>query len=106
VVAKQKEYYAAFAEAGLKPDEGSVLGWDPGIILVDALRALPAGADATQLRDYLLHQEKVAGVNGVYDYLKVPQRGLSIDETVVTRWDAAADNWRLVSQPGGTPLAP
>jgi branched-chain amino acid transport system substrate-binding protein len=67
VIAKQKEYYAAFAASGLKPDEGSVLGWDPATILVDALRALPPGANATQLRDYVLHQSKQAGVNGMYD---------------------------------------
>jgi len=105
VAAKQKEYYAAFAEAGVKPDEGSVLGWDPATLVIDALRALPAGADATQLRDYLLRQTKLAGVNGVYDFVKTPQRGLALDDTVVTRWDKAAGGWSLMSEPGGVPLA-
>ncbi len=105
VVAKQKEYYTAFAAAGVKPDEGSVLGWDPATLAIDALRALPDGADATQLRDYLLHQRSLPGVNGVYDFVRTPQRGLSIDDTVVTRWDKASAGWSLVSEPGGVPLA-
>ncbi len=107
VVAKQKEYYAAFAAAGLKPDEGSILGWDPGIILVDALRTLPPGANATQLRDYLLHQTKAGAASTASTITwKVPQRGLSIDDVVITAWDAGAGTWRLMSQPAGTPLAP
>jgi branched-chain amino acid transport system substrate-binding protein len=106
VTAKQKEYYAAFAEAGLKPDEGSVLAWDPATLVVDALRALPPGADATQLRDYLLHRDKLSGVNGVYDFVKTPQRGLSLDDVVITRWDAGAKRWIVMSQPAGAPLAP
>jgi branched-chain amino acid transport system substrate-binding protein len=104
VVAKQKEYYAAFAEAGLKPDEGSVLGWDPGTILIDALRALPPGANATQVRDYVLHQTKQAGVNGMYDFVAVPQRGLALDDVVITAWDAGAGKWHLMSEPAGAPL--
>jgi hypothetical protein len=50
--------------------------------------------------------DKQPGVSGIYDYAKNPQRGLSADEVVVTRWDAAGDKWTLVSQPTGTPLAP
>ncbi len=106
VAAKQKEYYAAFAAAGAKPDEGSVLGWDPANLVIDALRALPDGADATQLRDYLLKQTSLPGVNGVYDFVKTPQRGLSLDNVVITRWDKSPGEWSVVSEPGGVPLAP
>jgi branched-chain amino acid transport system substrate-binding protein len=42
----------------------------------------------------------------MYDYVTVPQRGLSLDDVVVTAWDASAGTWRLMSQPGGAPLAP
>ena len=106
VAAKQKEYYAAFAAAGMKPDEGSILAWDPATILVDTLRAMPADVTAAQLRERLAKLDKQPGVSGIYDYAKNPQRGLSADEVVVTRWDAAGDKWILVSQPTGTPLAP
>ncbi len=104
VAAKQKEYHAAFAAAGMKPDEGTILAWDPATILVDALRALPDGVTAAALRDHVLHLAKQPGVSGVYDYVTTPQRGLSVDDVVVTRWDAAADKWDVVSQPSGIPL--
>jgi len=101
VAARQRELYASYKEAGSKPDEGSLLGWDPAIIVVDALRKLPAGADATQLRDYLLNLKGVAGANGLYDYQASPQRGLSLDVVLVTRWNPAADKWDVMTQPGG-----
>lgn len=104
VVARQKEFYAAFAEVGMKPDEGSILAWDPGMILIDALRKLPENVTAAQVHDYLVHLKGQGGVAGVYDYEKTPQRGLSLDTVIITRWNAAADRWDLVSKPTGIPL--
>ena len=104
VVAKQKAFYAAFRGAGIEPDVASVLGWEPAMIVVEALRALGPEASATQLRDYLLHLKGFAGTSGVYDFERTPQRGLSIANAIVTRWDAAAGRWLPVSAPGGEPL--
>lgn len=104
VVAKQKEFSAAFAQAGIKPDQPILSGWDPAMLLIDALRNLPAGANAAQLRDYLIHLKGYAGVAGLYDFEAVPQRGLSIDSTIVTRWNPADDRWQVVSKPTGVPL--
>jgi branched-chain amino acid transport system substrate-binding protein len=106
VAAKQKEFYAAFAEAGVKPDEGSILAWDPASIIVDALRALPENVTAAGLHDHLEHLEGQAGVAGVYDFVKSPQRGLSLDNVIITRWNPAADRWDQVSKPTGIPLEP
>jgi branched-chain amino acid transport system substrate-binding protein len=104
VVARQKEFMQAFAGAGIKPDEGSILAWDPAMIVIDALRKLPAGADAKQLHDRLVRLKGQAGAAGLYDYEKTPQRGLSLGEVIVTRWDPAAGRWDLVSRPGGEPV--
>jgi branched-chain amino acid transport system substrate-binding protein len=52
----------------------------------------------------VLHQTKQAGVNGMYDFVAVPQRGLALDDVVITEWDAGAGKWRLMSQPAGAPL--
>jgi branched-chain amino acid transport system substrate-binding protein len=104
VVAKQKEYLAAFAAAGMKPDEGSILAWDPATIMVDALRALPETATAAQLRDHVVHLTGQPGAAGLYDYVTSPQRGLTIDDVLITRWDPKADQWTAVSKPTGTPL--
>ena len=104
VRAKQREFYAAVAAAGIKPDEGSMLGWDPGTIIVDALKRLPETVTAPLLRDYLIHLKGQPGVGGLYDYEATPQRGLSIDAIVVTRWDPAAGRWQPVTHPGGKPV--
>jgi branched-chain amino acid transport system substrate-binding protein len=104
VAAKQKEFYAAFAAAGITPDNGSVAGWDPGSIVVSALRKLGPDATAAQLRDYLAHSKGEAGVAGVYDYQNNPQRGLSLDNTIVTRWVPAVNRWEVVAKPTGIPL--
>jgi branched-chain amino acid transport system substrate-binding protein len=104
VMAKQKEFFAAYAAAGIKPDEGSVLGWEPGTLIVDALRALPPGATGPQLLDHLAHLKGAAGVNGFYDFAKSPQRGLSLDNVIVTRWNPAAARWDVVAKPTGIPL--
>jgi len=105
VAQKQKEFFAAYAAEGKKPDEGSILGWDPAIIVVDALRKLPAKATAQQLRDYLLKVKGIAGVNGVYDFEASPQRGLTLKNIVVSVWQPEADTWQVVAAPTGIPLA-
>jgi branched-chain amino acid transport system substrate-binding protein len=56
------------------------------------------------MREYVAGQTDYAGVNGVYDFKAVPQRGLTVKNAVVTRWDAAADAWIVVSGLAGTPL--
>jgi branched-chain amino acid transport system substrate-binding protein len=104
VTQKQKEYYAAYAEDGLKPDEGSVLGWDPANIVVDALRKLPDGVTAAQLHEYLVSLKGQPGVAGVYNFEKTPQRGLSLDNVVVSRWDAKVGRWIVAAEGSGVPV--
>jgi branched-chain amino acid transport system substrate-binding protein len=104
VAARQKDFYAAFKEAAIEPDVASELAWDPANILIDALRKLPEGATAAQVRDHLQQLKGLAGVNGIYDFARVPQRGLDVENAVVTRWDANAKRWVVVSRPTGVPL--
>jgi branched-chain amino acid transport system substrate-binding protein len=104
VAEKQREFYAAFKAAGIEPDVASELAWEPAGILIDALRKLPEGASAAQVRDHLEHLKGFAGVNGIYDFARVPQRGLDVENAVVTRWDANAKRWVVVSKPTGVPL--
>jgi branched-chain amino acid transport system substrate-binding protein len=53
--------------------------------------------------DYLLALKGFAGINGVYDFPAVPNRGLSESNVVVTRWDGGAKTWVVVSDPLGIP---
>jgi branched-chain amino acid transport system substrate-binding protein len=105
VAAKQKDFYDAYRKAGIQPDEGALLSWDPAIIVTDALRRLPDGATAAQLHEELLQVKAQPGVGGVYDFVdKEPQSGLSIADLLISEWDPVAKNWVPRSQLGGTPL--
>ncbi|HUK58872.1 MAG TPA: ABC transporter substrate-binding protein [Stellaceae bacterium] len=104
VAAAQKRYFDAFAKAGVKPDVSSDLAWDPLMNVVAALRHVGPGATAEEVRAFLASQTALPGVDGVYNFVKVPQRGLGESNSVVTVWDAKADKWLPVSKPGGAPL--
>ena len=97
VAQKQKDMFEAYAAAGSKPDEGSVLSWDPAIALVEVLNKLPENATAAQILDYMQHLTGLAGVSGLYDYVKTPQRGLSIANCVISRWNPQSERWDVVA---------
>jgi branched-chain amino acid transport system substrate-binding protein len=97
------QLYAAFAAAAKKPDLPSDIAWDPAMLLVASLRALGPDAGAAQVRDYLAHLKDFAGVNGIYDFTAVPQRGLGGQDSLVTVWSPTDKTWQVVSKPGGEP---
>ena len=101
----QDDFYAAYKAEGAAPDAAANHGWGPAMLVIDALRALPSNATAAQVREYIAHQKSYAGINGVYNFEAVPQRGLSVQNAVVTRWDPAHQAWETVSQATGIPLA-
>ena len=72
--------------------------------LVATLRALGPKATAEQVRDWIANQTDFAGINGLYNFKEVPQRGLTVKNAVVTLWDPAAQNWKVVSEPTGVPV--
>lgn len=102
--AAKDSFYKAFEAAGVKPDGPSTFAWDPALLVVSSLRALPEGSTATQLRDYLSNLQGFGGINGVYDFKKDPQRGLDKSSVVVTRWDTTIGTWKAVSDVGGVLL--
>jgi branched-chain amino acid transport system substrate-binding protein len=104
MAAKSKEFYDAYKAAGAQPDISAQLAWEPAMIVIHALKTLGPTATATQLRDYISHLKDFAGVDGVYNFEKVPQRGLDISDTIVTRWSAEAKTWQPVSKTTGIPL--
>lgn len=104
VEAEQRKFYSVLKAANIKPDNQAAAGWDPANIIVRALRKLGTKATAEQVRAYIARQTDLPGINGVYNFRKVPQRGLTVENAVVTRWDAAAKTWTPVSLPSGAPL--
>ena len=100
----QKEFFDAFEAVKIKPDNGATLAWDPAMIVVDALRHLDPNPSAAQVRDYIARLKGFAGINGLYDFPNSPQRGLGINEVIVTRWSPTDQTWEVVSEPTGIPL--
>ena len=105
VEAQQQKFYASFKAANVKPDNMSALAWDPANLVIAALRKVGTKATAKDIKDYLDGQTTFAGINGIYDFKAVPQRGLTVKNALVTRWDPAADTWTVVSEPTGTLIA-
>ncbi len=99
-------FYGAYERAGKKPDISSELAWDPAMIAVTALRKLGPAATAPAVHDFIAHLDHYAGVDGVFDFVKVPQRGLDVSDAVVARWAPDTANWAVVTKPTGIPLAP
>jgi hypothetical protein len=85
----------------VRPNLASTLAWDPASMIVDAFKKLGTTVNADQLNDYIQHLNGWVGINGNYDYRDGSQRGIGIDGVVIDRWDAAKDDFVVVSKPGG-----
>ena len=104
VVAAQAPMFAAYAAAGATPDIAVAHAWDPAMLAAAALRALGPGATPDGVRAFIAGTRDWGGINGVYDFTRVPQRGLDETGAVVTRWQPDRKTWVIVSKPGGDPL--
>jgi len=100
----QQRSFDTFAAANVKPDLGATLAWDPMLIVIDSLQHLGPNATAQQVRDYIGALKGFAGINGIYDFPKNPQRGLDVQAAIVTLWSPTAQTWQPVSKPTGIPL--
>lgn len=95
----------ALAPLGAKPDTIEISAWDPGLIMVDALRKIGPGATAAQLKAYVSNLQGFTGVNGQYDFKAEPQRGLGSKNIVVVKYDQKDGSFTAVSKAGGSPLS-
>jgi len=90
----------ALLAAGTPNDFVNEIPWDPAALVVAALRKLGTRVTGAQLKDYIstLHWN---GINGRYDFVAHPQRGLGTDTWVIVRWDPRLNYWTGASKPGG-----
>ena len=95
--------YKAFAADGLRPDGGTQVIWDPLFVVVAALRTLPDQPTAVQMRDAILQTRGFAGTNGYYDFRVGNQRGLTIKDCIVVRWDKKTMTFIPVTGSAGLP---
>jgi branched-chain amino acid transport system substrate-binding protein len=96
-------FTAAMKSAGIPQDFQSGIAWDPAMIVVDALRKLGPNASASDLHDYLEKLHDYTGIAGVYDFRDGNQRGLTVDDTLIMRWDPDKTDFVSVSKYGGLP---
>jgi branched-chain amino acid transport system substrate-binding protein len=104
VAARQQRYFKLMRAASLQPDAATETAWDPPRVVVEALRRLGPNATGAQLRAAMAAQSNFIGIDGIFDYVKTPQRGIDVQNTVVARWNAEAKYWDVVSKPTGIPL--
>ena len=97
-------YVGAMHAYGVTVDCQQSLGWDPALLLTTALKKVGANASAEQLRAYLANMSGIAGVNGTYDFKRVPQRGLDDRAVVIVRWNESGGTWTPASKAGGAQL--
>ena len=96
---------SAMQAAGQKvPDEGDALAWDPGLILVSALKKLGTSATASQIHQYIDSLTSFAGINGTYNFAdkSLPDnRGLTIASVYIAQWSKSQGEWTAASGPAG-----
>ncbi len=98
------QMFAAFKAAGQKPDMAASLSWDPTMIAVHALDKLPPDATADQVRQYLMNLQGYNGTTGVYDMQAIPQRGVGLQDVVMSHWNAEKGEFVVVSGSTGIPF--
>jgi len=98
------KFYAAFKDAGVKVNPSSGFSWDPGWIVVSALRKLGTNVTADQLHTYLENLHGFDGVDGTYDFRTGDNHGLNDLSVIMVTWDPAKNDFTVVSKPGGYPF--
>jgi len=97
-----QQYVDIVRSVGGRPDDiGAALAYDPTLIVIDALKHLPPDPTAKQVHDYISNLRDFAGSSGIYNFILSPQRGLSIGDCIVVRWDSTANRYFAMSGPGG-----
>lgn len=104
IMAPQEEFAKIYAQENVEPDQGAVSGWEPAMLAAGALRTLGPGATASQIQAYFQHLKGVAGLSGIYDFEKTPQRGLNADNAIVTEWRPALKRFVALTRLGGAPI--
>jgi branched-chain amino acid transport system substrate-binding protein len=97
----QKVYFDAFKAAGIKPEFTNTLGWDPTMIVLDAIRHLGPNATPQKYRDYINGLHGFAGIDGIYDFRDGSGHGIGQNAVIMMRWDAATGEFKQISKRNG-----
>jgi branched-chain amino acid transport system substrate-binding protein len=96
-------FNATFKSAGGgRPDLLAAVAWDPMGLLASILERRGLDVTPAHIREDLAATRDWPGALGRYNFVAVPQRGVSQTWVIMERWDPAKDAWIAVSKPGGT----
>ena len=98
-----RAYLDGLKAANIPPSQPQIAAWDPGQITLAALRALGTNATSAQIRSYIANLTGWVGIDGTYDFHKIPQRGVGGDYLFIFRWDPAKSQMIPISKVGGVP---
>jgi ABC-type branched-subunit amino acid transport system substrate-binding protein len=93
-------YYDTLKAAGLGADAGYLLAWDPGTVVVAALKALGTDASPAQYKAYIENLHDFYGATGQYDFRDGSQRGVDGHNDIVLRYDTAKGQFVAVEKIG------
>jgi branched-chain amino acid transport system substrate-binding protein len=100
-LAVMQTFSAAMKAAGLPQDFQAGIAWDPAMIVIDALRKLGPNASAADLHAELEKLSGYVGITGTYDFRDGNQRGLTLNDLLIMRWDGERSDFVAVSKLGG-----
>jgi len=93
-------YFNTLRAAGIPPDGTHVVGWDPGTIVVSALKALGFDATPAQYKAYIENLHGFYAGSGEYDFRDGSQRGLDGRSDIALRYDSAKAQFVAVDRIG------
>jgi ABC-type branched-subunit amino acid transport system substrate-binding protein len=99
------DFYAALnGEGVVVPVATHAFAWDPGWLVVTALRSIGTNATAEQIHAYIERQKAFPGVQGMFNFTSNDQHGLDVSGLLVLRSDPNSPGHSLVvSKQGGAP---
>jgi branched-chain amino acid transport system substrate-binding protein len=89
------------ATGGATSDGAHAAFWDPTLVVIHALRQLPADPTAEQVRSYIATLHGFAGANGFYDFRFGSQSGAGPTIYLLGHWDPGKQQFVASSLPGG-----
>jgi branched-chain amino acid transport system substrate-binding protein len=101
---KQMKMIDTLKKAGMRPEAGFSSIWDAAELAVDVLRHLPPNGGRASALAYLSKLQRWIGIDGIYDFVRYPQRGVGIDSVLIVRWDVASKTLVPASRGGGAKL--
>lgn len=96
----QDVYFNSMKAANIRSEFSTSIPWDPGMLIVDALRHVGTDATSEQLWAYMQKLKGWHGIEGTYDFTTHDQRGLGQPSVALFRYDQPKNEFVMVYPTG------